>query len=136
MVLNNRFYIDTSACYALMDRTDRFHRAAAESWQDLLQTDAQLFTSNYIVLETLALLQHRLGFRAADIWYRDILGIIEVIWVEREMHDLAYALWRSLGRRRLSLVDCASFVLMRQHGIESVFGFDGHFADQGFVVRP
>lgn len=132
----DRLYIDTSACYALMDRSDRFHHTAAKSWKDFLKKDAQLFTSNYIVLETLALLQHRLGFKAADIWYRDILGVIGVIWIDRDIHELAYELWLSLGRRRLSFVDCVSFAVMRQNRIEAVFGFDVHFVEQGFVLRP
>ena len=136
MVSNNSLFIDTSAFYALMDGSDRFHDAAAGSLQDFLETDAHLFTSNYVVLETLALLQHRLGFDAADTWYRDILGIIGVIWVDRDIHDRAYELWLSLGRRRLSFVDCVSFAVMRQNKIEAVFGFDVHFAEQGFIVRP
>jgi len=136
MVPNNRYFIDSSAGYTLMDRSDRCHNTAAELWQYFIKSDAQMLTSNYIVLETLALLQHRLGFKAADLWYRDILGIVDVIWVERNIHDLAYELWLSLGRRRLSFVDCVSFVVMRQNGIEAVFGFDVHFAEQGFIIRP
>lgn len=36
------------------------------------------------------------------------------------------------GRLRLSLIDCASFVLMRRHGIQRAFTFDRHFTEQGF----
>ena len=38
--------------------------------------------------------------------------------------------------RQLSLVDCTSFVVMRQIGIDDVFAFDRHFAEQGFTVLP
>ena len=44
----------------------------------------------------------------------------------------------SLGRKKLSLVDCVSFIIMRHYGLENVFGFDRHFNEQGFnlVEKP
>ena len=41
-----------------------------------------------------------------------------------------------VNHRKLSLVDCASFETMRRLGIQKVFTFDRHFADQGFQVLP
>jgi uncharacterized protein len=34
--------------------------------------------------------------------------------------------------RSLSLVDCVSFVVMRQMGLDTAFVFDRHFRNQGF----
>ena len=39
-------------------------------------------------------------------------------------------------RRQLSLVDCASFDIMRRLGLRDVFAFDPHFAEQGFRCLP
>ena len=36
------------------------------------------------------------------------------------------------GRRKLSLVDCVSFELMRDKGRHTGFAFDAHFNEQGF----
>jgi len=36
------------------------------------------------------------------------------------------------NRRGLSLVDCASFVVMRRYGIEEAFAFDEDFEKEGF----
>jgi predicted nucleic acid-binding protein len=132
--MTERVFIDTSAFYALMDRSDRCHDQARSRWYDLLAGDTPLYTSNYIALETGALLQSRLGFEAAETWFRDILGVIETLWVEKHIHQTAFELWLSLGRRKLSLVDCVSFVIMRSNQIDTVFGFDGHFEEQGFVA--
>jgi len=131
---NENIFVDTSAFYALMDRSDNYHEKASGLWADFLQKDADLKTSNYITVETLALVQNRLGFEAADLWYRDILSIIEVLWIDGLVHNLAFELWLSLGRRNLSLVDCTSFVIMRKHNIEKVYGIDRHFAEQGFQI--
>ena len=60
-------------------------------------------TSNYVVLETMALLQNRLGFDAAALWQRDILPTAEVVWIEPRTHGWAIDLWQGLGRKNLSL---------------------------------
>ncbi len=39
-------------------------------------------------------------------------------------------------RRRLSWVDCVSFVMMRRLRLEACFAFDRHFAGQGFALVP
>jgi predicted nucleic acid-binding protein len=36
------------------------------------------------------------------------------------------------GRRELSLVDCVSFVVMRQLNLKNAFAFDRDFLAQGF----
>ena len=82
----------------------------------------------------MALIQNRLGFEAANLWYQDILGLAKVLWVEEPIHNLAWELWLSLGRRKLSFVDCVSFVTMRHFNIKKAFSFDKHFIEQGFDV--
>jgi predicted nucleic acid-binding protein len=65
-----------------------------------------------------------------------VLSIADVLWIESPIHNLAYALWLSLGRKNISFVDCISFIAMRQHGIETSFAFDRNFQEQGFdMVR-
>jgi len=129
-----KVFIDTSAFYALMDRSDRYHQSAGKLWTHLLDNGCYLTTSNYVTVETLALLQNRLGFEAADLWSRDVLGIVETFWIDEVLHNLAFEIWFSLGRRKLSFVDCTSFVIMRHDKTEKVFGFDQHFSDHGFEI--
>ena len=64
----------------------------------------------------------------------DILPLITLEFVSPEMHRSGIAALLSASRRSLSLVDCVSFELMRSLGIRSVFAFDNHFKEQGFVI--
>jgi phosphopantetheine--protein transferase-like protein len=57
-------------------------------------------------------------------------------WVDAEVHREAVTAMLTAGRRKLSLVDCSSFVLMRRQGIDTVFTFDDHFPEQGFAAVP
>jgi predicted nucleic acid-binding protein len=36
----------------------------------------------------------------------------------------------------LSLTDCVSFEVIRQHGIRRAFAFDTHFTEHGFEMIP
>jgi predicted nucleic acid-binding protein len=127
-------FIDTSAFYALMDRSDSNHEKAKKLWAFLLDKNISFKTTNYIILEALALIQSRLGFEAAHLYSGDILGLIDILWVGEPRHNLAFELWLSLGRKKLSLVDCVSFITLRHYRLENVFGFDRHFAEQGFKI--
>ena len=134
MLSNSKIYVDTSAFYALIDRSDRYHVQASSLWPTLLEDDVALITSNYVVWETVGLLKKRIGFAAANLWCKDILGVLDVFWVNANTHHRAYQLWLNLGRRGLSLVDCVSFVTMYQHEIEKVFCFKPHFLEHGFSL--
>ena len=131
---NNKVYVDTSAFYALINRSDRNHVKASSIWRNLLEKQFNLVTTNYVVLDTLRLFQDDIGFEAASLWYRDILGVIEVWWFDADIHQRAYELWLHLGRNSISLVDCASFVAMHQHQIEKAFCFKKHFTKYGFEL--
>jgi predicted nucleic acid-binding protein len=91
-------------------------------------------TSNYVVSETVKELQDRIGFEAARIWHRDILGILDVWWIDAVTHQHAYELWLNLGRMQLSLVDCVSFVTMHHYEIEKAFCFKPYFTEHGFYL--
>jgi predicted nucleic acid-binding protein len=131
---NSKIFVDTSAFYALLDRSEENHKAAAALWPNLLDINITLLTTNYVVSETTALLQNRIGFEAANLWWKDILGTLDVLWIDSETHERGFALWLNLGRRGLSCFDCVSFVTMYQHEIEKAFCFKPHFTDHGFEL--
>jgi uncharacterized protein len=129
-------FIDTSAFYALLDRDDANHSSAKRVWPDMLNPGNILVTSNYILIETFALLQNRLGFDAVRGLQEDILPLVNVEFVNSEAHRSGVTALLSASRRGLSLVDCVSFEVMRSSGIKSVFAFDSHFKEQGFTLIP
>lgn len=125
--------VDTSAIYAILDRSDANHEAAKACWFTLLDSNHPLFTTNYIVVESCALAQSRLGLPAIRSVQEEILPVMEIVWVDEATHSLAIAALLAAERRRLSLVDCVSFAVMRQRASQVAFAFDQHFAEQGFA---
>lgn len=129
-------FVDTSAFYAVFDTDDHEHPRARQTWTELLTDGATLVTSSYVLVETLALLQHRLGIEAVRLFDDSVVPLLRVLWVDADVHRRAMMVLLTAGRRQLSLVDCASFTLMRQHGLDRAFTFDRHFAEQGLTTVP
>ena len=126
-------FLDTSAIYALADRADPNHSRATRQFETALASNQRLLTHNYVLVESLALLQHRLGLSAALSFARDAEAF-EVEWVTTAMHAQAVTRWKEAGRRVLSFVDFVSFLVMRSRRVEIAFAFDLHFQDEGFQV--
>ncbi|MDQ7827684.1 MAG: PIN domain-containing protein [Armatimonadota bacterium] len=128
--------MDTSALYALLDRDDQVHRAAAATWAGLLRAGDPLLTHNYVLVETTALLQRRLGTAAVQALRDDLLPVLSTVWVDENVHEMALTALIAARDREVSLVDRVSFECMRRRGVRRAFAFDRHFADQGFEVIP
>lgn len=125
-------FIDTSAFYALLDRDDAHHRRAKKTWSQLLADDNALVTSNYIIIESAALIQNRLGMEALRSFYEDLLPIVNIEWIDETLHRSGVSAHLAATRRKLSLVDCLSFEIMRREGMKATFAYDAHFEEQGF----
>lgn len=128
-------FVDTSAFYAILDADDEEHDQASEVWENLVPGET-LVTSNYVLLETSALSQNRLGMESVRAFEDAVTPLLRVLWVDANVHRQAMAAVLTAGRRRLSLVDCSSFVLMRAHGLQTAFAFDDHFHEQGLEIIP
>jgi len=129
-------FVDTSALYALLDRDDANHNKAKVAWSTALHPDNALVTTNYILVESFALIQHRLGLEAVRGFQEDVLPVIGVEWIKESVHRAGVSALLASSRRKLSLVDCVSFEVMRTLGIKKVIAFDPHFTEQGFTCIP
>jgi predicted nucleic acid-binding protein len=58
---------------------------------------------------------------------------VEVIHVDQTLDEQAWRLYQQRTDKDWSLVDCASFVLMKQRGIAEALTTDHHFEQAGFV---
>jgi len=129
-------FVDTSALVALLDASEGRHQAAADAWKTLLHEDSALVTSSYVMVETYALVQRRLGLDAARTLTADIMPLVTIDWVDESVHGAGLAALLTANRRHLSLVDCVSFEVMRRRDLTHALALDGDFSTQGFTVMP
>ena len=129
-------FVDTSGVLAMLDASDAAHRRAAGAWARLLESESSLVTTSYVLVELTALAQSRLGVAAVRDIDRTLVPLMRVVWIDAVFHARAMAALLAAGRRKLSLVDCVSFEVMREGGIASAFTLDPHFREQGFERIP
>ena len=127
-------FVDTSFFVALLDEDDPRYADAVRLWRRAAAERPAVLTSNYVVVESCAVLQRHVGVPAVRKLVRQILGPVTLEWVTRQDHERATEALLVADRRSLSLVDCASFEVMRRLDIRECLAFDQHFAEQGFVV--
>ena len=129
-------FVDTSALYALLVETEEGHEQVSEAFRGLAESGRRLVTSNYVLLETTALLQNRFGLQAVRDLESGIVPLFEIRWVSDAQHRQALERLFRMDRRGVSLVDCSSFHLMDTEGIREALSLDSDFSTEGFTVLP
>ncbi len=126
--------LDTSAIVAIADVRDEFHERAIRTMERLSSDDAPLLTHSYVVLETAAVMQRKIGMQPALDFLTEIEDIATIHWVNQEDHERAVHRFGQRHRRNLSLVDCMSFVVMERYDCTTAFAYDSDFESEGFQL--
>lgn len=134
-----RIFIDTGAFLALEDESDEHHGEALQFRDEiLLKGNYEMITTSYILDETLTLIRTRLGIRASIDFSKKIRKskVVRIVPISREIEEETLDLFEKYDDKDFSFTDCVSFVIMREMGIEEVFGFDRHFDQMKLVRKP
>lgn len=124
-------FLDTSAIYAWTDVADPNHHAAVKRLEAILDSGEELLTHNYVLVESIALIQTRLGLAAATKLAKDATAFV-IEWVDDDLHASGIRQLEKSTKRRVSLVDHISFLVMRRRHILTAFAFDPDFTAAGY----
>lgn len=78
--------IDTAAFLALLNRSDQNHQIAQRIWRELLLNKTDLYCTSYVLVETVALVQNRLGLETVRIFNDDVIPLLRIEWVNPSLH--------------------------------------------------
>lgn len=133
-----RVFVDTGAFVALRNSAEREHRAARAALSALVAERVSLITSNYVFAETYTALLVRVGRSEAIAWGAHFRAgsAIELIRVDAELEQEAWAILESHEDKLWSYVDATSFALTEREGIDEAFAFDRHFVQRGLRTTP
>lgn len=120
-----QLFVDSSAFYALIDRSDGNHPRALVLFRAAARRRHQLVTTNFIVAEAHALLLSRLGRTLAARWLLTLTA--EVIRVTEDDESRAKAIIMTYHDKDFSYCDAASFAVMERLGFSQALAFDVHF---------
>jgi predicted nucleic acid-binding protein len=127
-----RILADTSASYALLDRSDRNHARAVALARLMRRRRLTPLLTNFIVGETHGLVLSRLGAGLARRWLFGNVWPIERITADDEAR--ARDILRRYDDKSFSYVDATSFSLMERLGMRQAFTFDPHFEQYGLEL--
>lgn len=126
--------VDTSAIFAALSKTDDHFAEASVILRSLLEGSSRIQLTSYVISETLALLQNRLGFAAAQRSSEDLLPVLDPIWIDEKLHRATRVLWLRESSRKISFVDCSSVAAGLELGIRKIFAFDSDFERLGLEL--
>ncbi len=126
-----RTFVDTFFVVALVNKRDYFHQKAVElsieyDKRPVLTTDAVLLEISNSLART-----HK---KESIIVIEKFLSTTEteVIRLNESLFNKAFELYKIHADKTWSLVDCVSFVVMKEHNIKDALTCDKHFVQAGF----
>ena len=131
----NGIFVDTSGWYALVDRDDVDHAAAAAF---LASNTLPLITTNFVFAESITLIRYRLGFEAAAGFGQKLKesGFIRMVAVTPADEERAWDIFTKYRDQDFSFVDCTSFAVMGRMKLATAFTFDRHFSIMKLAMVP
>jgi predicted nucleic acid-binding protein len=127
-------FLDTSAIYALLVPEDEEHERSRAILKLLDETHVEFVSSSFVLQESAALLQSRIGVSAVRLFQEKVFPVLEIEWVTKDLYERAVTALLAAAKRQVSLTDWTSFEVMRKWRIQTAFAFDDHFEEQGFEL--
>ena len=129
-------FIDTSGWVALLNRSDSLHPAAISCFQRLAVDRASLVTTSMVLAET--------GNGLSSLSSRHLMWklrrrlsnsqSIELIHIDAALFKRGWDLYEQRPDKEWGLIDCISFVVLQELGIQSAVTADHHFTQAGFMI--
>lgn len=129
----NRIFVDTSFILALINERDQYHDQAEALSRKF--ENSPLITTDAVLLE--------IGNAMAKDFRGEAVAIIKVLRSSKRVEVIATGgrrfeegleLYEKYSDKTWGLVDCISFVVMKENGISEALTFDGDFTQAGFTV--
>ena len=130
----NDLFLDASLAIALSIESDERHLRAMELSQQVEKAERSIVTTAAVLLEIGNILASERYRSGAAIIVRETLEDpdIVVVDVDNELFARGLEHFEQHSDKTWGLVDCISFVVMRERGITEALTADRHFVQAGF----
>lgn len=127
----NKIFLDTSFTIALINDKDQYHEKAHEI--------LPIYTLDYLITTDAVLLE--IGNALAKNYRNEAFEIIktlrnsnktEVVEINKSSFEQGLELYGKFNDKTWGLVDCISFVVMKENNITDALTSDKHFVQAGF----
>lgn len=133
----NEVFADTSGWASFFVETELHHAKVLRLMEQWQQKTRRVVTTNYVLSELLPLLTMRLHVRrkrALNLIEPIRLDpLVEIVHIDESLDADAWRLLENRLDKAWSLVDAASFVVMKNRRITEALTTDHHFEQAGFT---
>ncbi len=136
--VNLMIFVDSSAWFAIEAEDEINHQSAQKFLVEIASgKHGILITTDYVLDETLTLLQSKKGLLVALNFIDKIRRSksIRIFWISENIFEEALDMFKKASDA-WSFTDCTSFASMRDLLITEAFTFDNHFRQAGFQKLP
>lgn len=124
-------FVDTSVVVAWINPADALHKRAIEFLIDF-QSEPWL-TTDCVLLEIGNSLARRHRAEAVNTIENFLSDeTIEVVGLDANLFNRAFDLFRGRKDKTWGLIDCVSFIVMKDHNVTNALTSDRHFQQTGF----
>ena len=129
--MSTAIFIDTLFVVALINRRDQYHRCAVDL--SAFHDGGRFLTTDAVLLEIGNALGRKYRKQAVRV-IQDLLDSddVDVVRLTPDLFEQAFRLYKTHEDKEWGLIDCFSFVAMRQAEIREALTFDAHFVQAGF----
>jgi predicted nucleic acid-binding protein len=133
--MNQPVFIDSAAWIALLHSADSLHNQTVGTYDKLVADRRDFVTTSLVLVEVASALSAQTRRHLAIELEQRLRSsaICEIIWIDRELYEHSWRLYRERSDKNWSLVDCFSFVVMRNKHIDEALTADHHFEQAGFA---
>lgn len=133
--MSRSVFLDTNGWLAVLNSTEQSHAQALHVWLELLRHGHRIVLTDWVIAETgNGLARSRTKSRFAQV-VQEMMEAprVELALVDHDLIARALSSYAQHADKTWGLVDCASFLVMRDRGITDAFTSDAHFEQAGFA---
>ena len=133
-----KVFVDTGGWVALFAGNDGRHSAAVGIFDRLRHDRATLYTSDYVVDETLTLIRSRVGHSAAMTAGQALFesNLVKMVFIAPDHIPGAWKIFGKFSDKNFSFTDASTLTVLNTLKIEKLFGFDAEFKKVGIELLP
>ena len=126
-----KIFVDTGFIVALINEKDEYHDKAIELSIDFERKPVIITDSVLLEIGNSLSRNHR-EFAVAAIEKFLTTEETEIVRLDETLFNKAFELYKSHADKSWGLVDCISFVVMKENGITDALTCDKHYVQAGF----
>lgn len=131
MLVSDKIFVDTLFLIALINKRDQYHPKALEL--AVKYESYPLITTNVIFLELGNALASNYKNQTVELIEKFLVSDdVDVINLTSDLFHQGLELYKKHQDKSWGLVDCISFVVMKENNVHQALTFDKHFIQAGF----